>query len=212
MCRASDSTTTAAFSAGSSTVGPGETVAITFTVSTSGSTRTKAGLNVSASGGSFTAGTATQVSSSQITHTSATAMSASTATFSFDWTAPTAAGTYTLNFGPGPPEGNLQFSDQRDIAISFPGADASGLAVRLAGGGSATYQASSTHMSTSGYADSGTASILGGPVTASSPFSNTGDGGVEYTCDDDLLIAQIDGTPVYANRTPTTPKGTPYFR
>ncbi len=122
------------------------------------------------------------------------------------------AGTYTLNFGPGPPEGNLQFSDQRDIAISFPGADASGLAVRLAGGGSATYQASSTHMSTSGYADSGTASILGGPVTASSPFSNTGDGGVEYTCDDDLLIAQIDGTPVYANRTPTTPKGTPYFR
>ncbi len=93
---ATDSTTTSTLSASASTVGPSDTVTITFTVNTTNSSRTHAGLNVSANGGTFSAGTGTQVSSSEITHSSPMAMSSSTATFSFDWVAPATEGTYTL--------------------------------------------------------------------------------------------------------------------
>ena len=81
----------------------------------------------------------------------------------------------------------------------------------LAGTGSATYQSSGTYLSTTGYSDSGTATVNAGPTGASSPFANTGDGGVEYTCDDDDMTVLVNGNPIYATRTPATPAGTPYF-
>jgi hypothetical protein len=92
-----DTTTTASFSASATEVAPGDTVQVTFTVSTTSSSRTAAGLNVSASSGSFTAGTGTKVSSGELTHSTPGAMSGSTVSFVFDWTAPSTTGTVTLS-------------------------------------------------------------------------------------------------------------------
>ena len=94
---AADTTTTATLSASDTEVGLGDAVTVTFEVTTTDTSRTHAGLNVSADGGTLSAGTNTQVSSSEITHSAPEAMSSSTATFSFTWTAPSAAGTYTLS-------------------------------------------------------------------------------------------------------------------
>jgi uncharacterized protein (TIGR03382 family) len=89
-----DATTSASFSAPSTTVAPGESLLVSFTVASTSGSRTSMGLNVSATGGTLTAGTATRVSSSEITHSSRTAMSSGP--FTFTWTAPTTPGIYTL--------------------------------------------------------------------------------------------------------------------
>jgi hypothetical protein len=120
------------------------------------------------------------------------------------------AGTYTMNFGFGPPEGQLEYSDDRDIEISFPGTG-SALAIRLDGSGSGTYSATGDRVSTNGYSDSGTASITGVPAGASSPFANSGDGGAPYTCEGDDLTIVVNGSPLYATRTPATERGPAYF-
>ena len=94
--RSASDTTTATFSTDTSTVAPGDTIDVSFLVSSSKSSETAAGLDVSATGGTLAAGSNTKVKSHEITHKSATAMSGGVTTFDFTWTAPSAAGTYTL--------------------------------------------------------------------------------------------------------------------
>lgn len=92
-----DSNVSGTFSASATEVGPGDTVTVTFTVASSDSNHTAAGLNVSADDGTLAAGSNTQESGGEITHSSATALSSGTVDFSFDWTAPSSEGTVTLS-------------------------------------------------------------------------------------------------------------------
>jgi MYXO-CTERM domain-containing protein len=86
--------TTVTFSAATTTVAPGESVAVSLVVRNS--TLAGAGLNVSATGGSLSAGSNTRVSSGEVTHSSTQALSAGAVTFNFSWTAPTTEGSYSL--------------------------------------------------------------------------------------------------------------------
>ncbi len=100
-CRAchgssADPSTTVTFSAPSSTVYPGDTVAITLTVSTTSASHTHAGLDVSATGGSLHAGSNDHLSFGEITHANPQPMVVYVVAFACTWTAPTVEGTYTL--------------------------------------------------------------------------------------------------------------------
>jgi MYXO-CTERM domain-containing protein len=90
-----DSTTGVVFSA-EEAVAPGDVVDVSLEVSTTSSSRSAAGLDVSVSGGSLSAGSNNKVSSGEITHTGRTAMSGGAVSFDFTWTAPSTEGTYTF--------------------------------------------------------------------------------------------------------------------
>ncbi len=74
---------------------PGQSYALTFTVSNA--TNAYAGCNIAASAGTFTAGTGTQLMGSQITHTAPKAAVSGVTTFTCSWTAPATAGSVTFN-------------------------------------------------------------------------------------------------------------------
>ena len=89
-------TTTAVLSATSTTLAPGARTNVTLRVRTTSSTRTHAGLDVSATGGTLGAGTNTIKSGSEVTHSAPQALTAGTVNFRFTWRAPSTPGTYTL--------------------------------------------------------------------------------------------------------------------
>ncbi|MEL6341699.1 MAG: putative metal-binding motif-containing protein [Myxococcota bacterium] len=92
------SSTSVSFSVDDTTVEPGDTITVSFTVSTTSSSHTGAGMNVSASDGTLSAGTDTKTSSSELTHSGVAEMSSSGShTFTFEWTAPLTEGTVTLS-------------------------------------------------------------------------------------------------------------------
>ncbi|HND00045.1 MAG TPA: hypothetical protein PKW90_28215, partial [Myxococcota bacterium] len=91
-----DSTTSATFSASTNTVAAGDSLLVSFVVATTSGSRSKGGLNVSASGGTLAAGSNDRLSGGQITHSSATNMTSGSVTYTMTWTAPTTPGTYTL--------------------------------------------------------------------------------------------------------------------
>jgi len=88
------SSVAASFTASASTVAPGGTVDIDFTVSES--SMAEGGLDVAASGGSLAAGSNNQLRSGEITHASPQAFSGGQVSFDFTWTAPSSEGSYTL--------------------------------------------------------------------------------------------------------------------
>jgi len=94
--RSADATTSVSFATSSTTVNAGDRVLVQLVVATTSGTRTYGGLDVSATGGSLAAGSNTSLSRSEITHSSPVAMSRSSVTFDFYWTAPAAAGIYSL--------------------------------------------------------------------------------------------------------------------
>ncbi len=86
----------ASFSASASTVAPGDSVTVYLTVTSSSSSRTYGGLDVSATGGTLGAGSNTRTMASDVTHSAGTAMSSGSVTFDMTWTAPAVEGSYSL--------------------------------------------------------------------------------------------------------------------
>jgi MYXO-CTERM domain-containing protein len=93
---AADKTTTVGFSLDSSTVAPGDTVTVQFSVATTDSSRTAGGLNVTVSDGTLAAGSNTQAKSGEITHSASTGMTDGEVVFDFTFTAPSTEGDVTL--------------------------------------------------------------------------------------------------------------------
>ncbi len=83
--------TSVSFSASTTTVAPGDTLAVQFLVDNA--SQTSAGLNVTVSDGALAAGANTQLSSSEITHNSPQTLPAA---FEMTWTAPSTPGIYTF--------------------------------------------------------------------------------------------------------------------
>ena len=69
-----------------------------YTVTMSGGPAVAAGVDVAASGGTIidTNASGTKISSGELVHSTANTMTGGTISWTFDWTAPTAAGTYTI--------------------------------------------------------------------------------------------------------------------
>jgi PKD repeat protein len=95
QCHDQDATGSAAALTGPTTVAPGSTNTYTFTVT--GGPAVQAGLDVSIDDGTLIAsGAGTELNGGEITHSSPQAFSGGSASWSFQWTAPVAAGSYTM--------------------------------------------------------------------------------------------------------------------
>lgn len=104
-------TTTSTFAASATTVAPGETIDITFTVSSTDSSHVAAGFNVGApDGGTLAAGSNNKLSSSQVTHSARTSFTSGSVSFDFTWTAPSTEGSYTLQGAGNAVNGNGGYS------------------------------------------------------------------------------------------------------
>ena len=92
-----DSNVRVGLSSSTSEIYPGDTVTITLQVSSTDTSHSAAGLNVSATAGTLAAGSNNQAKSGEITHSSPQSLDSSGAvSFDFDWTAGSSSGSVTL--------------------------------------------------------------------------------------------------------------------
>jgi len=110
-------------------VEPGAVVNITLLVGNGG--LSEAGMNASATDGALGAGTGTKESQGEITHDGPSVLQTGESSFAFTWTAPTAAGTYTISAA-----GNATNADGKTTGDAWAFADDLEIVVTSAGGDS----------------------------------------------------------------------------